>query len=542
MKTWLLSDLKQAIKIIVSQDQIPLKICLFIDGLDEYDGDENEIAKLFGEVSKSSNVKCCVSSRPHLVFHDAFEGQPGLRLEDLTYSDIRNYVQDDLADDERMKRLSASEPEEAGELIDEIVTSANGVFLWVKLVVASLLKGLGNRDQIADLQARLRVLPKKLEDLYVHMIKRVDESYQKEASRLYQLVAATTNSRDSDWKVVAPLSIFAISLAEESDPSLVLTAKSGFLTPEQIHSRCKATASRVISRSGGLLEIQHGNHSRNKLSPTMSVSYLHRTVKDCLERWETQAFLRDWTMSTTTDAYSPNLAIMKSYILQFKSIRDNLHDFLIREHCIDGVILYARRAEADTGSGQLELMDEYSHITSRVIRSKSSSKVLFKPTSPPTTMAVECGLHRYLRARLEADNVIEKDSAAGRALLDRAVRPRSSQEYYTQLDVISVLLEFGANPGQPWDFGWKMLHKRLQVSRTLSTEESGSQAKHWAAIIELLIQAGMTIDSTSRSVLQEEFPPQQYVQFWSNLENSSGARKKKSRRSEILDKQKCRQQ
>jgi 23S rRNA C2498 (ribose-2'-O)-methylase RlmM len=127
-----------------------------------------------------------------------------------------------------MKRLSIAEPHEAPKLIEEIATAANGVFLWVKLVVSSLLKGLGNHDQVSDLQARLRILPKKLEELYVHMVLRVDESYQKEASRLYELVAAATNSRSDDWKVVTPLSIFALSLAEEKNPNLVLTAPRRF--------------------------------------------------------------------------------------------------------------------------------------------------------------------------------------------------------------------------------------------------------------------------------------------------------------------------
>lgn len=74
---------------------MPLKLCLFIDELDEYEGDENEIAELFREISQLPNVKCCVSSRPHLAFLDEFAGCPGLRLEDLTYPDIERFVSRD---------------------------------------------------------------------------------------------------------------------------------------------------------------------------------------------------------------------------------------------------------------------------------------------------------------------------------------------------------------------------------------------------------------------------------------------------------------
>jgi hypothetical protein len=54
-----------------------------------------------------------------------------------------------------MQRLAAIESEETQKLIEEIVIYADGVFLWTKPVVVSLLKGLGNRDQISDLQVRL---------------------------------------------------------------------------------------------------------------------------------------------------------------------------------------------------------------------------------------------------------------------------------------------------------------------------------------------------------------------------------------------------
>ena len=71
------------------------KICLFVDGLDEFDGDDiarAELIKLFGGVSSLSHVKVCVLSRPWLIFKDAFRNPPSLRLQDLTHNDIRNFV------------------------------------------------------------------------------------------------------------------------------------------------------------------------------------------------------------------------------------------------------------------------------------------------------------------------------------------------------------------------------------------------------------------------------------------------------------------
>ncbi len=57
---WMLSELNEAFQVLLSQDQIPLRLCLFIDGLDEYEGDENEIADLFGEIAVTHGKMLCL--------------------------------------------------------------------------------------------------------------------------------------------------------------------------------------------------------------------------------------------------------------------------------------------------------------------------------------------------------------------------------------------------------------------------------------------------------------------------------------------------
>jgi NACHT domain len=77
------------------------RVCLFIDGLDVYDGDPASTIKLLKSIS-SSDVKICVSSRPWNEFHQAFNGLPGLRLQDLTFDDIHLYINKTLVGDGRM--------------------------------------------------------------------------------------------------------------------------------------------------------------------------------------------------------------------------------------------------------------------------------------------------------------------------------------------------------------------------------------------------------------------------------------------------------
>lgn len=48
------------------------------------------------------------------------------------------------------------------DLIGKVVTKASGVFLWVALVVASLISGMNYGDRVLDLQKRLDLLPSEL--------------------------------------------------------------------------------------------------------------------------------------------------------------------------------------------------------------------------------------------------------------------------------------------------------------------------------------------------------------------------------------------
>ena len=229
-----------------------MKLCLFIDGLDEYEGLEVDIAKVFKGIILSPSVKVCVSSRPHVPFEDAFAGYPTVRVQDLTDWDIQLYIQDRLVHDEGMQSLRLREPKACDELIGEIVDSAQGVFLWVILVVTSLINGLSNHDRISDLQMRLKALPRDLDMLYEEMVVKVDGIYAEEGSRLYQLIAEATR-RPDDWKEVRLLSLYTLSLALRQD--LDISTEIRKPQPDEQAVLEEATRMDILlkTRTGGLL-------------------------------------------------------------------------------------------------------------------------------------------------------------------------------------------------------------------------------------------------------------------------------------------------
>jgi hypothetical protein len=78
------ANVSRAFMLLVKQKTVPMKFCLFVDGLDEYDGDHEKIAEFFISFSLLPDVNACISSRPFLVYEDSFRGFPSLRLQDLT--------------------------------------------------------------------------------------------------------------------------------------------------------------------------------------------------------------------------------------------------------------------------------------------------------------------------------------------------------------------------------------------------------------------------------------------------------------------------
>ena len=192
---WSMMQLKRGFQSVVNALRGKVKLCFFIDGLDEYGGDYFDIIELFQEYAKSPHLKLCLSSRPLLAFTQAFADSPGLKLQDLTQGDISHFVQDRLYCHPYMGHLSKHHTSEVSLLVSEIVSKASGVFLWVKLVVRSLIRGLSDYNQISDLYKRVRYLPEDLEALYAHMLKHTDPFYHEHASQIFQIVrAAQTRS------------------------------------------------------------------------------------------------------------------------------------------------------------------------------------------------------------------------------------------------------------------------------------------------------------------------------------------------------------
>ncbi|KAF2787194.1 hypothetical protein K505DRAFT_258251, partial [Melanomma pulvis-pyrius CBS 109.77] len=172
-------------------------------------------------------------------------------------------------------------PEICHAIILEIKEKAEGVFLWVKIVVKLLVDGLKSGDSIEELQVKLHSLPGDLRALYRRMIFQIPLEYQTQAVEIFQLLQ-TCQSSFGGFPFDTILLHFALQPPHESIEQPV-----GALDSKTLVWHCQRTAARVQSRSCGLLEVTRTDLYKKSVIPLghillSNVRYLHRTVGEFL--------------------------------------------------------------------------------------------------------------------------------------------------------------------------------------------------------------------------------------------------------------------
>ncbi|KAI0194731.1 hypothetical protein EV127DRAFT_359234, partial [Xylaria flabelliformis] len=298
-KPWTTSELSNTLRALAVAENISLKFCFFIDGLDEYEDDHIELCDVLRDVSRSSNIKICLSSRPWVVFEDSFgvDNMKKMYMHDLTRDDIENFAREQLQTHPRWAVTYTEIGEkEKHDLIEQVAERAEGVFLWAFLVTRSLRKGLSNDDTIADMWRRLESLPKDLQRLFKHMLDSVDAIYHPKMAGALQIAIHAFEPIQADiyWHLEKEL--------EEQDyaikcPTSIPSAAQSSRRREQIRRRINA-------RTKGLLETRNDR-----------VEFLHRTVRDFLLTAE----MSDYLANKSNSDFNAYTFITKSYLAFLKT-------------------------------------------------------------------------------------------------------------------------------------------------------------------------------------------------------------------------------
>ncbi|KAK0367728.1 hypothetical protein CLIM01_14915 [Colletotrichum limetticola] len=240
------------------------KIAIFIDGLDEFDGDHDKMIKMLRYWSKSvpENIKLCVSSREWEVFRRRLVNYPGIRLQDITSRDIEAYINSELSDNEEFRSYSSENPR-VEHLIDQIKDKAEGVFLWVKITLRGLKWGLLSGERVEGLEARLEALPTGLEELFASILASIrtgTHTNKKDRMRAMRMIllAAEKEKRPRTRRRNSPLSLTELAFLDdyEKDPNFVFSFPTTKDATGTWVSRQDRARRLVYQRCMGLLEVQ----------------------------------------------------------------------------------------------------------------------------------------------------------------------------------------------------------------------------------------------------------------------------------------------
>ncbi|KAF2109774.1 hypothetical protein BDV96DRAFT_604646 [Lophiotrema nucula] len=283
-------EVRKAFDLLLKKTSNTLRIAIFIDGLDEFEGDHKEIAQWFRSImSQHRHIKVIISSRPINAAIHVFRDCPNLNLHDLTKHDMKLFITGHLDAHDGMRTLSKHYPSEARDMIAEIRDKAQGVFLWVKLVVRLLLDGLEAGDDLSDLQRKLHSLPAGLREIYTRMFSRLNAEYKVEAAKIFQLMQT--------WHSTVPDPFTTATLYFALQPPAQALSKSGGIPDIRATNFFYENAeARIRTRCCGLLELRKwtthpiektcilGEMQVNDAEDlnASTVDYLHRTVKEFL--------------------------------------------------------------------------------------------------------------------------------------------------------------------------------------------------------------------------------------------------------------------
>lgn len=513
---WLDRDLRSALETITKQKSVSGDVCMFIDGLDEYSGDHEEIVEIFRSIVALSNVssirvKICVSSRPLIVFKHGFRTFRHLKVQDLTSRDIETYVIETLQSYGDLNKplpsaVTLNKTTSPANLVAGIVCKASGVFLWVRLVVKSLGEGLRDGDNVSELYDRLATLPSDLDDLYRSMLQKIPSQYRENATQLFGIVHQANLMKTL-------LNIFQLALADDG-PEVAIARPCRPMDQQAKLARSHNMADRVQSRCAGLIEVLACDDPED--FDNSKVQLIHQTFKKFLDAPENQRY---WRSGGPTQV-DPDLSILSSLVSKMKIEVSNRSAMVTAgdgwySYNIDDLAYIAKHLGSDSSSIPVRLLDEMDRVlrlmwTKVEPRRKGNHDIL--PISLGETFSNDMyrTLKHYLKEKIKSGRVDVRTKLPYCSLfyvIDSVILPFDWAKILNfklpdNLKTLTMLLEHGASPNRifqgmtAWQYAiFSVIVKsgysvRVKSGYSVRVERLWELHEYWLPMLHILLDYG----------------------------------------------------
>ena len=258
---WHETELREFLEQWILRASRDRSISIYVDALDEAGQEVAEklieyFENLIEQLGPSkAGFAVCLSCRhyPNLVPKNV----PRICVDEENNQDIATYVR------QKLTKYQLSDPAGAQELEREIIGKASRIFQWVVLIIPLIIEADKNGASVKRLRQKIKEIPGKLEDLYGHILSRIED--QKRAAQLLQWVCFA----------LRPLSLSELRYAMVVDITNdfnSLEECQGSVDFAETDEQMKRT---VNSLSGGLAEIDTDRYPH-------TVRLIHQSVKDYL--------------------------------------------------------------------------------------------------------------------------------------------------------------------------------------------------------------------------------------------------------------------
>ncbi|RYP08545.1 hypothetical protein DL765_008750 [Monosporascus sp. GIB2] len=461
-EVWEMEDLNDIFKRIARQTELHAKYCFFIDGLDEYDGEEKDIIQLLQALSISGHIKICASSRPGRQYENFLRSYDRtFDIAHFTKEDMKRYIDTRLQASTNWRSLVASDPA-CQDIINELSARARGVWLWVSLVTDDIVKEAEKNEEVATLRKIVDECPDDLHDYFERIINRIPKLHREEMAQTFLVVV----------EELQPLPLYAFALLEEErrNSDYAIDAPIKPIYEAEVEPRYSALKDRVRNRCGDLLIVDDEPHP---IFLSHSVDFLHRTVRDFLRDYDKQ--LKNYLV----EEFDPLVSLSRICLNLLKALpvanfrdRDSANKVI---GLTDELLYYAHEVEKRSKLQEaplVRLLDELDTVNSHHARNIRNHWTHARDSPPPRgldeyyeggkcnflALAVQARLVKYVRAKVQANP--HNMQKGGRPLLDYALRPRRitpiSMPYHSirddpslDVDMVELLLHNGADTNQP---------------------------------------------------------------------------------------------
>lgn len=271
------------------------KFAFFIDGLDEYEGDPEPMVQQLFQWTRSNplNIKICVSSRELLIFRERFSHCMKLRIHEITHRDIEAYVNARLADNEDFS--ARRDQEKVLQIATKVVEKADGVFLWVKVVIQGLLEGLLAEDRLEDLEQKVNEIPRELDELYQAVFDKL-RHHRFPSDRTKAMRYLSVMVMHHSHPEARPLLLLDYSFLDEYDQNVTSRRPHREITRQDLEERLKRARKQLYRKCLGLLECASNDDSTfmalNDIYPHREkVRFIHRSFLEFLSQDRIQAVI-----------------------------------------------------------------------------------------------------------------------------------------------------------------------------------------------------------------------------------------------------------